>query len=303
MRKKIITYDKNGQQVEREVFNIPFRFIFAVALTVIETAMVLAIVIALMYVPYFPVLVLLTLISVVLMIINSNDNPDYKIPWLLIVLTIPVAGFMIYFMYYSRRFLQKYIRRIERLASIEIKDDSEEFAALKKEDTGAYGHAMQICKTAAVHLYRNTRIQYFDVGEKMHEAMLCDFRNAEKYIFMEYFLIEPGVFWNSILEILKEKAAAGTEVRLVYDDIGCMALLPGDYYKTLRKMGIHAVPFAKLKGQANNEFNNRSHRKITVIDGKIGYTGGINLSDEYINVTHPFGHWKDTGIRLEGEAA
>ncbi|MDE7293552.1 MAG: cardiolipin synthase [Oscillospiraceae bacterium] len=303
MRKKIITYDKNGQQVEKEVFNIPFRFIFAVALTVIETAMVLAIVIALMYVPYFPILVLLTLISVVLMIINSNDNPDYKIPWLLIVLTIPVAGFMIYFMYYSRRFPKKYIRRLERLASIEIKNDSEEFAALKKEDIGAYGQAMQICKTAAVHLYRNTCIQYFDVGEKMHEAMLCDLRNAEKYIFMEYFLIEPGVFWNSILEILKEKAAAGTEVRLVYDDIGCMALLPGDYYKTLRKMGIQAVPFAKLKGQANNEFNNRSHRKITVIDGKIGYTGGINISDEYINVTHPFGHWKDTGIRLEGEAA
>lgn len=116
------------------------------------------------------------------------------------------------------------------------------------------------------------------------------------------FIIEEGVFWNSILEILKEKAAKGVEVKVVWDDIGCMALLPGDYYKTLEKMGIHAVPFAKLRGQANSEFNNRSHRKIMVIDGKIGYTGGINIADEYINRRSPFGHWKDTGIRMQGEA-
>ncbi len=100
----------------------------------------------------------------------------------------------------------------------------------------------------------------------------------------------------------KRKAAKGVEIKVVWDDIGCMALLPGDYYKTLEKIGIHAVPFAKLRGQANSEFNNRSHRKIMVIDGKIGYTGGINIADEYINRRSSFGHWKDTGIRIQGEA-
>ncbi|MDE5856552.1 MAG: hypothetical protein K2H06_05855, partial [Anaeroplasmataceae bacterium] len=104
------------------------------------------------------------------------------------------------------------------------------------------------------------------------------------------------------LEILKEKVSKGIEVCVVYDDIGCMMTLPGNYYKQLQKLGIKSVPFARLRGQANNEFNNRSHRKITVIDGKIGYTGGVNIADEYINHIKKFGHWKDVGIRLEGEA-
>ena len=119
---------------------------------------------------------------------------------------------------------------------------------------------------------------------------------------MEYFIIEPGTFWDTILEILKEKAASGLDVKVIYDDIGCMALLPGNYAKLLKKDGIDCVPFARLRGQANNEFNNRSQRKIAVIDGKVAYTGGINLADEYINKRVLYGHWKDTGIRLEGAA-
>ena len=126
--------------------------------------------------------------------------------------------------------------------------------------------------------------------------------SAKKFIYMEYFIIEEGVFWESILEILKEKAKGGLDVRVVFDDIGCMSTLPGNYAKRLRAFGIKATQFSRLKGQANNEFNNRSHRKITVIDGKIGYTGGINIADEYVNKIERFGHWKDVGIRLEGEA-
>ena len=119
---------------------------------------------------------------------------------------------------------------------------------------------------------------------------------------MEYFIIEEGKFWDPILKILKEKAAAGVEVKVIYDDIGCMMTLPGNYDKVLRSFGIEAVPFSRLKGNADSEFNNRSHRKITVIDGKVGYTGGINIADEYINEIVKYGHWKDVGLRLEGEA-
>ena len=132
--------------------------------------------------------------------------------------------------------------------------------------------------------------------------MLEDLQKAEHFIFMEYFIIEEGKFWDSILEILKAKAAAGVDVRVLYDDIGCMMTLPGDYHKTLKSFGIQATPFSRLRGNADSEFNNRSHRKITVIDGKVGYTGGVNIADEYINEVERFGHWKDTAIRLEGEA-
>ena len=136
----------------------------------------------------------------------------------------------------------------------------------------------------------------------MFPHMLEDLKKAEKFIFLEYFIVEEGIFWNSILDVLKEKAQNGVEVRVVYDDIGCMSTLPGNYYKLLRSYGIKAVCFSRLKGQADNEFNNRSHRKIMVIDGKVGYTGGVNIADEYINEIERFGVWKDVGIRLEGEA-
>ena len=131
--------------------------------------------------------------------------------------------------------------------------------------------------------------------------MLRDLESAEKFIFMEYFIIEEGVFWDSILDVLKKKAADGVTVRVVYDDIGCMSTLPGDYSKILGSFGIEATPFSRLRGNADSEFNNRSHRKITVIDGRVGYTGGVNIADEYINEVERFGHWKDTAIRLEGE--
>ena len=132
--------------------------------------------------------------------------------------------------------------------------------------------------------------------------MLEDLKKANKFIFLEYFIIEEGKFWDSILEVLKEKARLGLDVKVTFDDIGCMSTLPGDYAKQLKKFGIEAIPFSRMKGQADNEFNNRNHRKIVVIDGVIGYTGGINIADEYINEIERFGHWKDVGIRLEGEA-
>ena len=184
MKKKIVKIDKHGNQTEKEIYYIPVRYILAVLITIAETAAVVAIVIALMYVPYFSIAVLLTQIGVILQIINSNDNPDYKIPWLLIVLIVRVTGFMIYFMYYSRRFPEKFIKRLSKMNSIEVKDDSEELDALENEDILAYRQALQICKTANTHLYRNTQMKYFEVGEKMHSAMLEDLKKAENLFFL-----------------------------------------------------------------------------------------------------------------------
>lgn len=303
MKKKIVIYDQNGAK-EQEVNYIPVRFIIAILLIVLETLAVLTItILCAIYIPYFYLAMYATEIFCVLKIINSQENPDYKIPWLLFVLVVPVAGFMIYFMFYNRKLSRKQIKRTEKIKhQLTNTKDEATLEKLEQEDRQAYLQANLLCKLATANVYQNTSMTYFDMGEKLFPSMLEDLQKAEKFIFLEYFIVEEGRFWNSILDILKEKAANGVEVRVIYDDIGCMCTLPGNYYKTLRDCGIKAVCFSRLKGQANNEFNNRSHRKIMVIDGKVGYTGGVNIADEYINEKLLFGVWKDVGIRLEGEA-
>ncbi len=255
------------------------------------------------YVPYFYVAAWLTGIACVISIIASDDNPDYKVPWLLFLLVVPIAGFMAYFLFYSRKLKKKYIRRLKDLKdSAYTRDDAVAFEQLRAENPVAHSQAQMLCRIAETHLFTDTRQTYFPLGENMHISMLEDLRRAERFIYMEYFIIEAGIFWDSILEILKEKAAQGVEVRVLYDDIGCMTTLPGNYAKILRSYGIQATPFSRMRGNADSEFNNRSHRKIMVIDGKVGYTGGVNIADEYINAIVKHGHWKDVGLRMEGEA-
>ena len=302
--KRTISYDVNNKTVEREINYIPVRYIFAVLITLFEVIAVIGIVIACCYyIPYFYLAAWATEIFCVIRIIASDDNPDYKVPWLLFVLIIPIAGFMLYFMFYSRTLQKRFIKRLDALKKHSYtKDDGPLFKELQAADPHAAMQAKMLCAISEAHLFSNTTQKYFPIGEEMHESLLYDLESAEKFIYMEYFIIEEGKFWNSILDILKRKAAMGVEVKVLYDDIGCMATLPGDYHKTLRAFGIEATPFSRLKGNADSEFNNRSHRKITVIDGKIGYTGGVNIADEYINEVVKYGHWKDTTIRLEGEA-
>lgn len=303
MKKTIrVRYDANRTE-EREVNYIPVRYIVAIALAILETAAVIAIVLLLSYyVPYFYLAMWVTEIAAIIHIIAADGNADYKIPWLIVVMVIPVGGLMLYIMFGSRKLKKKYIRRLEALRHAYQKDDSAVLDALEADSPNACDQAKMLRRISDSHVFTGTAQQYFPLGEDMHPQLLSDLRKAEKFIFMEYFIIEEGKFWNSILEILKEKAAAGVEIKVLYDDVGCMMTLPGNYDRILRGYGIEAVPFSKLKGNADSEFNNRSHRKITVIDGKVGYTGGINIADEYINEIVKHGHWKDVGLRLEGEA-
>ncbi len=302
--KRTYQYYVNEKLVEREVNYIPVRYIIAMTITILEILAVIGVVIACCYyIPYFYLAAWATEIGCVIRIVASDDNPDYKIPWLLFVLIMPIAGFMLYFMFYSRTLKKKYIKRLNDLKnSAYTKEDDALLEKMLEESPVAHGQAKMLCTVSEAHLFGNTKQTYFSLGEDMYMSMLEDLRKAEKFIFMEYFIIEEGLFWNSILDILKEKAKLGVEVRVVYDDVGCMSTLPGDYAKQLKEFGILATPFARLRGNADSEFNNRSHRKITVIDGTVGYTGGVNIADEYINEIDRFGHWKDTAIRLEGEA-
>ncbi|MDE6407020.1 MAG: cardiolipin synthase [Anaeroplasmataceae bacterium] len=303
MKKKIIINEYNKHK-EREINYIPFRYILAIFLVVLETVGVIAVMTLLtMYIPYFYFAVVLTQFGVSIAIINRKDNPDYKLPWLFFNMLVPIVGFMLYFMFYSRKLTKKQSKRIKNLVKQQMeKDDTKEITEVSQDSEIIASQAVFLNKLSESHIYGNTDIRYYTLGEELFAAMVEDLRKAEKFIFMEYFIIEEGLFWNTILEILKEKVKNGVEVRVVYDDIGCMMTLPGNYHKQLKKFGIKAVPFSRLRGQANNEFNNRSHRKITVIDGKIGFTGGVNIADEYINKVKKFGHWKDVGLRLEGEA-
>ena len=292
------------ETIEREYNYIPVRYIVAVMITVLEILAIIGTVIACCYyIPFFYIAALITQILCVIQIVASDDNPDYKVPWLLFVLILPIAGFMLYFLFYSRKLKPKFIRHLTELRQYRYERGTEEqMRALEAEDARAAAQARMLCSISGASLFCNTEQTYFPLGEKMWEALLPDLQKAEKFIFMEYFIIEEGAFWNSILEILKEKAAAGVTVRVLYDDIGCMSTLPGAYHKQLAAFGIEARPFARLRGQADGEFNNRNHRKICVIDGRVGYTGGVNIADEYVNRITRFGHWKDTAIRLEGEA-
>lgn len=301
--KRTMRYSVNGKQVERVINYIPVRYIFAVLITLLEVlAMIGTVVLCCYYIPYFYLAAFATEVFCVIRIIASDDNPDYKIPWLLFVLILPIAGFMLYFIFYSRKLQKKFIRRLEELRRITYPEESDALLSeLSASDPQAHGEAAMLCRIADAHVFKNTSTTYYPLGEEMHAALLRDLENSQSFIYMEYFIIEEGEFWGSILNILKEKAAAGLDVRVLYDDIGCMSTLPGNYAKRLAADGIRATPFSRLRGNADSEFNNRSHRKITVIDGRIGYTGGVNIADEYINRVERFGHWKDVGLRLEGE--
>lgn len=295
----------NGKFIEeREINYIPIRYILAIMLTLLEVLLIIGIVGTLCYFFWwFKILVIITQISVILTIIASNDNPEYKIPWLLFVIILPIVGFMLYFLFYSRKLKKAFTKKLSKIQN-EFKyehDDFKIFEELKNDNLTMYSQAKMLTDIAETKLFKNTNQKYLNIGEEYFASLINDLKNAQKFIFMEYFIIAEGKFWNTILDILKEKAKNGVIVKLIYDDIGCMSTLSGSYDKKLISLGIDTVIFSKLKGEADNKFNNRSHRKITVIDGIIGYTGGINIADEYINNIKRFGHWKDIGIRIEGE--
>lgn len=298
--KKKIQYYENEKLMEKEISYIPFHYILAIFSMVLSTLAVMAIVFILSYyVRYFYILSVITQLVCILRIINAEDNPEYKIPWLVFVMLVPIVGYMSYFMFYSRKLTKGQLKKMEKIKE-----------ALPKGDADLNGLSLELscgilrvlCRQADTKVYKNTEITYYALGEDMMTAILSDLASARQFIFLEYFILEEGIFWNAILKILRQKVKEGVEVRLLYDDIGCMTTLPGNYDKKLRKEGIQTRIFSKLLGKANNEFNNRSHRKILIIDNQVGYTGGINIADEYINQKKKYGHWKDGGVRLSGEA-
>lgn len=257
------------------------------------------------YVPLLWIAAFITSFVAFLSIVNLNTNPEYKVPWLSIVLLLPPLGALLYGMFYHRKMKKKEIAHLDKLSETmnEIAKDTTTLNGLRREDRLAFGKALSLVRDDPhAEAYMQTSASYFGLGEQMFEQILLDLEGAQNFIFLEYFIVENGLMWDTMLHILKEKAACGVEIRMLFDDIGCMFTLPENYDATLRSYGIDCYRFSKLVPEATTVHNNRDHRKILVVDGKFGYTGGINLADEYINHTVIHGHWKDGGIRLEGMA-
>lgn len=247
-----------------------------------------------------------TIISalVVLWIINKSDNPAYKLAWIIPILIFNIAGGVLYLILGNKQPSKKMRLRLEHIhkrTSKFLQQNKEVLEEVKKENKTVCGHVNYINKASGYPMYKNTEVKYYKVGEDNYKDLIEELKKAKKYIFMEYFIIEEGKMWNSILEILEQKAKEGLDVRLMYDDVGCVSLLPYGYDKIMEKKGIKCIAFNPFKPLLSLAMNNRDHRKITVIDGHTGFTGGINLADEYINEKVRFGHWKDTGVMLKGQ--
>ena len=249
-------------------------------------------------------LVFLVSVATVIAIVNRSMSPESKVTWL-IVTFVPVFGPLLYLMFGERRLSKKELKQLQELNSIAFHENNgrQLHLQLQETDKSAYGIINALLHMDSnAEVYDQTDSQFFASGEEMWQQMLKDLKRAEKFIFLEYYIVEEGLMWDSMLEILEEKAAQGVEVKMLYDDIGCMVTLPGDYTVHLRSKGINAHKFNKVIPRMTVAYNNRDHRKILVIDGQISYTGGINLADEYINQIERFGHWKDSGIRIDGPA-
>ncbi len=242
---------------------------------------------------------------IVIYIINERGNPAFNMTWVLLILIFPAFGCLFYIWVKSQlgtRYIGKRLCMLRLDTAKYMQQEPRVIEALRESKPANANLAHYMQYQLNFPTYRNTQVQYFACGEEKFPVLLEELKKAEKFIFLEYFIVEEGYMWGSVLEILKEKAAAGVEVRFMYDGMCSISLLPPDYPKKIRRFGIQCKMFSPIRPVLSTTQNNRDHRKICVIDGKTGFTGGINLGDEYINRKERFGYWKDTAVMIKGDA-
>ncbi len=245
-------------------------------------------------------------VFMVLYLLNCRHlDPTAKNTWLVVIMLLPVFGSLLF--WYTRSDLG-HLAVKERLSQLAkqtadcIPQPEQAAASLSAEDGGAAALARYIRRSGCYPVFQNTAVTYFPLGEAKWAEMLRQLEGAERFIFLEYFIIDEGLMWGKVLEILAKKAAAGVDVRVMYDGTCEFSTLPHDYPKRLRQLGIRCKMFAPVSPFVSTHYNYRDHRKILVIDGHTAFNGGVNLADEYINHIDKHGHWKDTAVMLKGEA-
>lgn len=243
-------------------------------------------------------------ILLIIYLINSQTTVEGKLTWVITILVFPIFGLVIYFVFVRHhpplRHKKYYKACQNQIVKFQTRFD-EENLELKTKLKDKFGQFEYIYSTINLKTYQKTQVKYLPTGNSFFEELLIELEHAKKYIFMEYFIIERGEMWSKILSVLKRKVEEGVEVRVMYDDLGTINKLPSNYAKQLNKLGINCVKFNSFLPIMSAMHNNRDHRKITVVDGKVAFVGGINIADEYINVVQKHGYWKDTSIKLTGE--
>ena len=241
----------------------------------------------------------------VLGIYGQHKTSTMKMPWIMLIMAFPIIGVILFLLVGLNGSTWKMRNRFQLIDSVlmpKLPQNHGILETMKEKDMDAATIAAYINRYSGYPVYQNTDIRYFDDALKGLEAQLEDMSKAEKFIFMEYHAIENKEAWHRIQTVLEERIKAGVEVRVFYDDMGSIGFINTDFVEKMESVGIQCRVFNPFAPGLNFFLNNRDHRKITVIDGKIGFTGGYNLANEYFNLTHPYGQWKDTGVRLEGDA-
>lgn len=256
--------------------------------------------------PYISALMTTFSVVMVLYLLNSRFDPTAKITWLVIIMLMPVFGaFLLWFTKseIGHRLIKGRVDQIAGAAKDYIPQNPEVIQRLEQENPGVRALVRYVGRSGCHPVFDDTAVTYFPVGEKKWEEMLRQLEQAQRYIFLEYFIVDEGLMWGKVLEILARKAAEGVEVRLMIDGFCEFTTLSHNYPEKLKKLGIKCKLFAPLTPFVSTHYNYRDHRKILVIDGHTAFTGGVNLADEYINYKKKHGHWKDTAVMLQGQAA
>jgi cardiolipin synthase len=240
-----------------------------------------------------------------LWIINKRMNPTFVITWLVLIFLFPVFGILIYILYGGKLTGKKVQEQLTSLLSklqSDIMNRDDILLEIKKDNEHAYRQANYIKSKSLCPIFKNSSCTYYPSGEASYNDIISALKSAREFIFIEFFIMKEGVFWNSILDILIEKVKEGVDVRIIYDDVGCLFMLPAHYDQKLRALGLKCYIFNECNLILSTKSTNRDHRKILLVDGKTAFTGGFNLSDEYINAIEKYGYWKDSVLRIKGDA-
>lgn len=255
--------------------------------------------------PHYYIISAAFYIFMITVIVNSDHDASSKITWLTIMAFLPIFGALLYIyttVDIGHRVLKKKVTNILKNTKNKITQDKSVIDKAEEICPDVADLNYYLNKSGRFPLYENTDVTYYPIGEKMFQSMLVELDKAKDFIFMEYFIVDDGYMWDNILEVLIKKANEGVDVRVMYDGTCEFALLPRTYPSSLEKLGIHCKVFSPVSPFISTHYNYRDHRKIMVIDGKTAYNGGINMADEYINYTHKYGHFKDVGVMLKGDA-
>ena len=285
-------------------FNIVFgRFTITVLLVLLQVTYIVVVLERLQnYAWYFSLVFTVMSVIAILFVIWRDYNPAYKVAWIILIAMLPAVGVACYLLFGNKRPARRMRKRLlpqeeAHRADLAQQDDLALIKDGRARDTVKY-----IANTGGFPAWTDTNTKYYPLGDYWYKDMLADLKRAEHYIFLEYFIIGEGEMWSEILDVLREKVRRGVDVRIIYDDVGSIKVLPVNFVKIMKQYGIKAMTFNRVHPIFSLVYNNRDHRKICVVDGYIGYTGGANIADEYINRVKRFGHWKDAAVRLEGNA-